>query len=493
MIEGEETPVTSADRTHLRVLSEKALDRIEETAYRLLDEVGISLQHARATELLHGLGCRVEQGRVYIPHDAVQWALARIRPHKVFYERDGVEAFALGDGRVRFHSGGGLPFILDLDSGQRRRPTLADVEEATRLLDALPNVDMIIPLYGAQDVAPELQTIASTDVMLRNTRKPVWAAPLDRPQDVDYVVEMGAACCGGMDAFLAHPTMYLTCSPVSPLTFTEEGTATIIAIAESGTPLLPLPAPTLGATGPVTMAGTVALQHAETLATYTLAAAARPAIPVMYCSRISAIDPRTAVSIWGGPDIGLTGACAGQLAQRLGLASDTYGLTSSSALLDPQFGYERLSNALIPALAGVDVLSGVGSTADVMVAGPEIAVLDDEMAGLVKHIVTGCEVNETTLAYDVMASAIPRDGVFLGEMHTAKQMRKDALWIPGISTRSGRRDKADDGAPAESVVERARSRARELIRSHEAPPLPDDTRRHLDEILVRAHRELTKD
>jgi trimethylamine--corrinoid protein Co-methyltransferase len=290
-----------------------------------------------------------------------------------------------------------------------------------------------------------------------------------------------------MDAFLEHPTMYLTCSPVSPLTFTEEGTATIIAMAESGAPLLPLPAPTMGATGPVTMAGTVALQHAETLATYTIAAAVRSGIQVMYCSRISAIEPRSAVSIWGGPDIGLTGACAVQLAQRLGLTSDTYGLTSSSGLLDVQFGYESLSNALIPALAGVDILSGLGSTADVMVAGPEIAVLDDEMASLVKHIASGSEVSEAALAYDVMADVIPRDGVFLGEMHTVKQMRGGALWMPGISTRG----QGYSNGPTESVTARAKARARELIRSHEPPPLPEDTRRHLDEILARARRELT--
>ncbi len=479
------------NRLALRVLSEDSLDRIEGTAYRLLDEIGISLQHAGATEMLHGLGCRVENGRVFIPRDCVQRALSQVTAQRVFYERDGVEAFRLGDGQVRFHSGGGLPFIRDLDSGQRRRPTLTDVEEATRLLDALPNVDVIIPLYGAQDVAPELLTVASTDVMLRNTRKPVWAAPLDRPEDVSYVVEMGAACCGGMDAFLEHPTMYLTCSPVSPLTFTEAGTATIIAIASSGAPLLPLPAPTLGATGPVTMAGTVALQHAETLATYTIAAAVRPGIQVMYCSRISAIDPRTAVSIWGGPDIGLTSACAGQLAQRLGLTSDTYGLTSSSGLLDPQFGYESLSNALVPALAGVDILSGLGSTSDVMVAGPEIAVLDDEMAGLVKHIAGGCEVNEATLAYDAMAGVIPRDGVFLGEKHTVKQMRGGALWMPGISTRGETESSPAGGSPDSSVLARARAKARELIHSHKAPPLPDDILRHLDEILVRARRELT--
>jgi trimethylamine--corrinoid protein Co-methyltransferase len=209
----------------------------------------------------------------------------------------------------------------------------------------------------------------------------------------------------------------------------------------------------------------------------------------MYCSRISAIEPRSAVSIWGGPEIGMTGACAGQLAQRLGLASDTYGLTSSSALLDAQFGYEALSNALIPALAGVDILSGLGSTANVMMAGPEIAVLDDEMAGLVKHIAGGCEVSEATLAYDVMTSVILRDGIFLGEMHTVKQMRAGALWMPGISTRGA----TDAGTPSEGVVARARTRATELVRSHEPPPLPDDTRRHLDEILARARRELRED
>ena len=114
-------------------------------------------------------------------------------------------------------------------------------------------------------------------------------------------------------------------------------------------------------------------------------------------------------------------------------------------------------------------------------------MLDDEMASLIKHIVAGAEVSEPTLAYDVMAGAIPRDGVFLGEKHTVREMRGGALWIPGISTRG----EADSGATPDGVVARARAKAREILRTHEVEPLPDDTRRHLDEILVRARRELT--
>jgi len=471
-------------RLRLDVLSDEALARIEETAFRLLSEVGIALEHQRATEMLHGLGCRVEGDRVYIPQDTVQWALDNVSPHRQFYNRDGSPAFSFGDGRLRFHNGGGLPFYYDPGTGARRQPLLSDVAAATRLLDALPSVDAVIPLLGPQDVPPPLLSVASTDTMLRNTSKPISAAAIDKAEDVLYVVEMAAACCGGMAAFRQRPTMYISVSPVSPLVFTEAVTAAIIAVAESGAPLTSLPAPSLGATGPVTLAGALAQQHAEVLASFVIAAAARPGAPVVYCSRISSIDLRTAVSIWGGPEVGMSGAAAGQLAHRLGFACDSYGLSSSSDLLDPQFGYERLANALMPALAGVDILSGVGSTHNVMAAGLEIAVIDDEIISLIKQIVAGYEVNDATLAYDVMKEVILRDGVFLGEMHTVKQVRKGALWIPKLGRSAG----ADETAGG--VVAAARARAREILGSHQVKPLPDDVSRHLDEILRRARREL---
>jgi trimethylamine--corrinoid protein Co-methyltransferase len=138
---------------------------------------------------------------------------------------------------------------------------------------------------------------------------------------------------------------------------------------------------------------------------------------------------------------------------------------------------------LVPALAGVDILSGVGSTENVMIAGLEISVLDDELIGLIKHIVAGCQVDEATLAYDVMREVIPGDGVFLGEMHTVQHMRQGALWIPRLSLR---------GESGEGVVSRARARAREILASHQVEPLPEAASRHLDDIMARARRELVK-
>ncbi len=464
----------------LRFLDEQELDQIEETAYRLLEEVGIELKHKTAVEMLRGHGCRVAQDRVYIPRDAMAWGLQNVTPHTEFYNRDGSHAFTFGDGRLRFHNAGGLPFFYDLVTGERRSPTLQDVADATRVLDALPNVDVVIPLLGPGDVPSELLTVASTDATLRNTHKPFSAAAIELPEDVPYVVELAAACCGGMEAYRQHPTMYISVSPVSPLRFPEDVTATIIAVAESGTPFNTLPAPSLGATGPISLAGALAQQHAEVLASFLIAAAARPGAAVTYCSRINPIDLRTAISSWGGPEIGMAGACATQLAHRLGLPCDSFGLCTSATRLDPQFAYERLANALTPALAGADILSGVGSTASVMAGGFEIAVIDDEIISMMKYIVGGVNVSEATLAFDVMREVIPRDGVFLGELHTVKQIRKGAIWMPTVGDRTG----------TTSGVDRARARAREILQTHQAPPLFDDVIRHLDEIMERARREL---
>ncbi|MGD2145344.1 MAG: trimethylamine methyltransferase family protein [Anaerolineae bacterium] len=471
-----------------RGLSDEALESIELTAYRLLAEVGIVLDHTEAQEMLHGLGCRIADGRTTIPRHVVDWALDNVTPHLEVIDLEGSLAFTFGDEEIRFHNGGGPPFIYDLNTGGRRASTMQDVADMTRLLDALPNVDVVIPLFGPQDVPPQLLTVASTAETLRNTRKPVGAAAVEKAHEVGFMVEMAAACCGGFDAYWERPNLMISVSPVSPLTFTEDVTAAIIAVVASGTPFHTLPAPCLGATGPITLAGALAQQHAEVLASLVIAAATRPGAPVAYCSRISPIDLRTAVSSWGGPEVGMTGAFAGQLAHRLGLPCDAYGLSTSSSHLDARFAYERLTNAFVPAMAGVDILSGVGTTDSGLAGGFEIAVIDNEIISLIKHVAAGCVVNDDTLAFDVIKDVVLGDGVFLAEGHTVKHMREGELWISDIGAQPAAAERAGD-----TVVARARARASHILQTHQVSPLPDDVSMHLDGIMDRARRELAKD
>jgi trimethylamine--corrinoid protein Co-methyltransferase len=204
----------------------------------------------------------------------------------------------------------------------------------------------------------------------------------------------------------------------------------------------------------------------------------------MYCSRISPIDLRTAVCSWGGPEVGMSGACAAQIAHRLGLPCDTYGLASAVATLDAQFAYERLTNALLPALGGADILSGAGLIGG-LAGSLEAAVIDDEMIGLVKHVMKGCRVDDDTLAFEVMSRVISTDAMFLSEAHTVRHVRDGAIWTGSLDPSSFRAlDSADD------IVTRARARTEEILNTHQVEPLPDDVIQHLEEIKGRARRGL---
>lgn len=473
-----------ADRMQLLTPADETLASIEQTGVRLLAEVGIALEGRVAREMLHGLGCTVgDDGRTRIPEQVVEWALANVTPHRHYYRLDGTPAFQLGDGRVRCHNGGGPPFVYDGESGGRRPATLCDLAQITRLLDALPHVSEVTPLFGPQDVPAEMLPVSATHQMMLHTRKPVSSAALEKAEHVPFVVAMAAACCGGADNFRARPTLSISVSPVSPLRFPADIANAMIAVVEAGAPLHPLPAPSLGATAPITLAAGLAQQHAEILASFVIAAATRAGAAVTYCSRLNPINVRSAVSAWGGPEVGMAGAAAARLAQRLGLPCDTYGLASSAGVLDPQFAYERLANALLPALAGADMLSGVGAGGSGLVGGLEIAVVDDEIMRLLQQITKGVRVDEETLAFELMEEVISRDGVFLAEAHTVDQMRAGALWIP---------EKWADGSNSAdaSFVARAREQAEALLQSHEVEPWPEHVIAELDEIMAQARREL---
>ncbi len=476
----------TANRLGIKFLTEKDLEHIEETAYQLLGEVGILLDHKEAIEMLDGIGCSIEDGRIRIPRQAVEWTLKNLRAHRQIYNRDGSVAFQLGDGKLRFHNGGGPPFIYDLENGKRRSAILSDIADITRLLDFLPHVDVITPLFGPQDVPDEMLAVASTYAMLTNTNKPISSAAIEKAKHVPYIVDMAVAWSGGIEAFKEHPCMSISVSPISPLNFSNDVTAAIIAVVKSGAPFHSLPAPSLGGTAPITMAAALAQQHAEVLASFVIAAAARPGALVSYCSRINPIDMRTAVSNWGGPEVGISGACAAQLAHRLGMACDSYGFSSNVSITDMQFAQKRFTNAFIPALASVDILSGVGTAESGMVGAHEIAVLDNEMIGMIKHIIEGVDVNEETLAFELMKNVITNDQIFLAEEHTIKYMRLGAVWMSKVD----QWNQTEDGDMMEGVLAGARAQARNILNTHKPKPLTATVQDELDEILERASREL---
>ncbi len=257
----------------------------------------------------------------------------------------------------------------------------------------------------------------------------------------------------------------------------------MLETARLGIPFGPLPCPTAGTTAPLSIAGALAQQNAEVVASIVLAQLANPGLPVMYCGRLAMMEPRTAISVWGGVELGLASAGTVQIAHHYNLPVNVYGFSTNAHTLDLQSGYERALNAVVPALAGADELSGIGEMAAGVASSFAQMVIDDEIAASVRRLRRGFSADDDALGVEVVASVMDGSRNYLVEDHTLRYLRSGEILV----TRLAERGSWADGDPAaHDIAHRAQSRAEHILATHTPVPLDPQQEAALDEILSSA-------
>jgi trimethylamine--corrinoid protein Co-methyltransferase len=457
----------------LSFLSEEDLESIHQGTLRILSEIGVVLGQAAGRDILLGAGGAIKADRVLFPTELVENALAGCPP-QVSVRGRGSQGITLGDGSLHWHNLGGARDILDPTINTRRPAFVRDVRNSTRLLDALDQVTSITPLFTPQDVPGAMMSLAMYRHCLPHTTKPVQGPGVQTAAEVQYAIQM-ADVIGP-----AAEVLSLSVSPVSPLIFHDEVVGAIIAIAEAGVPFAPLPCPIAGATAPLSIAGAIAQQNAETLAALVLAQLVRPGLPIVYCGRLAMMEPRTGLSVWGGVELGLTSAATVKLAHRYNLPVNVYGFATNAHGPDFQSGFERALNAALPALAGADELSGVGELEAGVLSSYAQIVLDNELAASVNRLVRGFSADEYALGVEVIAAAMDGPRNFLGQRHTVSFLRAGEVLMTNLAER--RSWDEWDRSGREDMVARAQAEADRLLRDHEVPPLDAAQEKALEEI-----------
>jgi trimethylamine--corrinoid protein Co-methyltransferase len=466
----------------LSVLSGDDVEAVHEATLRILSEVGLVLTEAEALEILTGAGAAVRGDRVLLPPNLVEAALAQC-PRQVCLRGRGGASITLGDGSLHWHNLGGASGVYDHRSGRRRPATVQDVRDSTRLLDALGGATNITPFFTPQDVPASLMSLAMYRHALPCTTKPLQGPGAQTAAEVRYARRMAAVIGPPVEV------LSMSVSPISPLFFPDELARAIVETARLGLPFAPLPCPTAGATAPLSMAGALAQQNAELLASIALAQSVRPGLPIVYCGRLAMMEPRTGLSVWGGVELGLVSAATVQLGHRYGLPVNVYGFSTNAHILDLQNGYERALNAAIPALAGADELSGIGELAAGVTGSYAQMVCDDEIASAVRRLCRGFVVDEDSLAVEVLARVMDGSRNFLDQRHTVRYLRAGEVFVTRLADRRGWEEFVRSGRT--TMADRALVQAERLLAEHEVPPLSEDQERELDEIMREAERELS--
>ena len=467
----------------LNVLSTDEIEALHQATLRILAETGLTLTHPQARELLFAAGASAQGSRVLLPPELVEAALATC-VRQVRLRGRGGTVKVLGDGGLHWHNLGGAPDVYDHRSGKRRRATLQDVRDSTRLLDALEGATTITPFFTPIDVPGALMSLAMYRHALPYTTKPLQGPGVQNGAEVGFALRM-AEVVGPPAEVLS-----LSVSPVSPLNFSDEAVSAILAIARAGVPFGPLPCPTAGTTAPFTIAGAVAQQNAEVLGCIVLAQLTRPGLPITYCGRLAMMEPRTGVSVWGGVELGLASAVTVQIGHRYGLPVNVYGLSTNAHILDIQNGYERALNAAIPALAGADELSGIGEMEAGVMGSYAQMVCDSEIAASVRRLRAGVGVDSASLAVEVISSVMSSGHNFLAHKHTRQALRSGEVLLTRYAERRPWEPWEREGR--ESMAERAQADAERLLAEHQVPPLDPAQEHALDEIMTAAEKALVQ-
>jgi trimethylamine--corrinoid protein Co-methyltransferase len=473
----------------LTLLSQSEVENIHDASLTILRNVGVHLPDQEVLEALIEAGAEVDLNHqvARLPERVVMEAIAGGGKRFVLHGRDPDQTAGFGHGDFVLVSSPGQFAWVDEDGVQRREPTKADARAGIRVGDALEHIDMVGAMGMALDVPAEYRDVWMAAELVKGTTKPthVWVA---NGETLRYILQIYEAVAGGREAHRQRPMIAAFVEPISPLRFPETGLEILTTCARYGLPVGFGPMVQAGATGPATMAGTLALESAEILAGIVIAQTLGPGVPVCYGGIPHIMDMRTSQISFGSPEQGVMAVAMTQVARHYGLPVYINVGLSDSKVVDAQSGLERGVTLLMGALAGADTFGHMGILGADQAGSLQQLIVDDRMAAYVKQVLRGLSVDEETLALDVIKE-VGIGGNFLGEEHTHRHFRQE-LWFPIAFDRRRWDEWWADGAP--SMADWALERKTEILADHHPPPPEPELVREIDGIVAAARRDLVR-
>ncbi|NIO72221.1 MAG: trimethylamine methyltransferase [Anaerolineae bacterium] len=464
-------------------LSPEQCQKLHNASLEILARTGVRLYHQEAVDLLKKAGASVSEGnRVRIPSGLVEKAFSTVPKRITLYDRHGQPALFLEDYRCYYGPGSDCLNIIDHRTGERRKPVLQDVVEGMTVCDALPHVDFVMSMFLPFDVDPMVSDRYQMEVMLSTTTKPIVFVTNEFLGCVD-AVEMAEAVAGGAKALQLRPFAACYINVTTGLIHNEEALQKLLFLAEKGLPAMYVPIVIGGLSGPVTPPGSMALINAGVLVGLVLSQLKREGAPFIVPGWGSeGLDMKTLVSPYCSPN---PRGLAHAMAHYYNLPSFGLGGCSESKQVDQQAAAEAALTLMAETLGGANLIHDLGYLESGLTGSLAQLVICDEIVGWLGHFVAPVEVNEETLALDLIDEIGP-DGQFLDTEHTLTHFREH--WYPTVFDRHNY-DKWQ-AAGGKSLAERAAQRVEEILAEHQPEPLPDDVAQAIKAVVRQTKKRM---
>jgi trimethylamine--corrinoid protein Co-methyltransferase len=215
----------------------------------------------------------------------------------------------------------------------------------------------------------------------------------------------------------------------------------------------------------MSIAGTLVQGNAEFLAAATLMQMAKEGTPLIYATLATVADMRSGAYTSGAIECGILHMAFAQIAHYYNVPCGGYiGLTNAK-INDAQAGYETGMSAMGGVVSGMDMFN-IGGLIDALKTFDFAkAVIDDEVAQMMKRVKHGIDFNDDELAVNLIKEIGP-GGSYIVAKHTMKRMKTEAV-MTKLADRDTRTAWEKKGAL--SIYKRAMNRVKEIMTSNVTP------------------------
>lgn len=441
-------------------LTEAQIGRVQAAVTDILARTGFAVAHQGLRAMSGRAGAEVDDGRgvVCFPPELLQELLALVPASYTIRRIDGGSHEVGGEAQhcVAIVTD---PWIIDYDSGEPRRPVLADLRRHTIVAQQLEEVVSVSRMdFPVADVEGPCSSLRALQEHLTYHHKHVLAMPADLASFEQWL-QIGSILCSPRP-LKDSALLSIGVAVISPLTLSQLNGELLIRACEQGFPIVPTICPQAGTTSPYSLLGTVVQATCELVAMAALTQIARPGNPFLAAMGTSVADMRSGHDRYYTLDKVPSKLAGVQMALSYGLPSAAECGGTMTHRYDPQCGAEGMLFMLAAHASGCHMLSGIGSCANAVGMSAEMMVIQTAWLQAARHVTRGLPDEQFEMALDSIRSVGP-GGNYLTDDLTLALLRSGEFFSEPIFDHSGGQG---EGVP---IVQRAHERVEEMVSGYQ--------------------------
>lgn len=470
------------------LLSDDEKERIHKDTLEVLEKTGVRYHSEKALQILEAAGARVnhEEQIAHIPAALVEGALATAPKNFILGARNPKFDHPLPSARPRYCMDGTGAFVRDFETGEHRYGTDKDNELALRIFQSMDMGVMAWAPVSAEDKPAHTRPLHEWASMIRFCSKH-GQHELHTLDQAPYLAEMLIAVMGSEDEVRKRGAYSLIYCPVSPLMHDGPMMDAYFEMGALGLPIMVLPMPVTGTTGPASLFSNICIANAEALSSIIVYQLAHPGRPMIYGSATGIMDMRNGAYVGGSPEMGLMSAALVEMGHHYGLPSGSAGCTADARQPGPDAVLEKLITTLPPVLCGSDIIIGFGELESDQLLALEQIVVDNEIARFCERVLMGVDSSPLKTLTQDMLEVKPGEN-FLARKSTRTMARSDEFLLASLLDRHTLDQWAQLGKP--TIYSNARKKVEEILSAPVEDPLEGEVIQKMEEILARADAKL---